>query len=70
MSERDLAQDETFLLCWLDGDDRGGLLGECKGRTLDTLVGLGLAALPDPVSDWGYVTLTAEGRHRLEEIAT
>lgn len=63
-----LTTDESHVLGWLDADDRGGLYGECKGRTLDHLQDKGLVQLPDPLSDWGYVTLTPFGRATLDRL--
>lgn len=49
------------MLRWLADDDRGGLYGECKSKALDNLVKSGLVKLPEPLTDWGYVTLTTAG---------
>lgn len=68
MSHAELTIDEQFVLAWLSETDRGGLYGECKGTRLATLVAKGLAELPEPLDDEGYVILTQAGRRALAEL--
>lgn len=61
----DLTPTERFMLDWLSKAD-WAQLGECKGRTLDRLLELGLAeindaAIPQGREDWRGVRLTEAG---------
>lgn len=66
---RELSKDERGLLEWLQD---GGQYGECKGKSLDRLIELGLAEITAPRDgqfiaqgpglDYQAVTLTEAGR--------
>lgn len=64
----ELTQSERFVLGWLAKEpETGGLVGECKGQALDTLITRGLVRVEASGrgGDWDRAMVTDEGRKLL-----